>query len=200
LKPTKISETEKFIIELAKIDNIGENLFIISNIPTRLKDNFNLTKLTNAFMERLKTANTQDREQILNNLSNPSVKDAFGEANFDNILKTIVVDITSEDAAKVNYVISKIPQFISWTSKKQEFINSLLAGIEKEPVGTNQNILNAIWSTEETWINESNVKKYFIKKIKSLTKNTKDESIKTIIASILNELEPPEQAPEVREK
>jgi len=191
LRSEKISEIEKFITKLAQTDNVEENNFIISNIPTCIKDNFNLTKLTSAFMERLRTANVQDREQLFNNLSSPNVKDALGPTNFDNILKAIVADIISDDVTKVNYVISKIPQFISLISKKQEFMNSLLAGVKKEPVDTNQNILNAIWSTKETWINESNIKKYFIKKIKSLIKNTKDENVKTIITNILNELEPP---------
>ncbi len=183
-----LNAIQNSLAELAKSGIVSHNIFVVSNIPSRIRGNFDLTPLVEALVERIRQAPTSELEQLFNNLFNQSVREALGQAHLDRLIKAFTDCASSTDSQRVNFTVSKIPELLRHSGRKKEIINNLLVSTAKSIRPENRAILSTIWANKQFWIEEPGMKKFFTGKIKSLQKSSSDDEFKTIISSVLNEL------------
>ena len=184
-----ILRMEKLVSKLIEAQDINRNIFAINSILTPIKDIIKINNISRSLVLRIKNASLVDKNQIIDSLNN--ITSILSQNNIDDIVEAILEDMASEDVDKYKNVISKMPILMKWTSRKELFIDLLLAEIKDSPVVENQEILNNLWNQKEIIINNESVKKGFIIGIKKILKRSKDDSVKSIIKSILDEAAPP---------
>jgi hypothetical protein len=183
---------EKIIINVIKDKPIGEVISMISNIPKKInKSNFDLVALSNTTLERAKILNRPELEQLVNILIHPAIKDELGPINSDKILYNLVEMLGSSDVDKKTYIRSRLPDFISQSTKPGPILKTIVDNIVSGPVVESSQTISVVQGMNDFWNNNPKLKEQFAKDLKTGAKNLKDKDVKDVMEKCSNEIVPP---------
>ncbi len=183
------SKVRKILIDQTKSDQLEKVLFIINHLPEPILTLMQVSDITKALSEKIKISSPADIEQIVAAISNQVILDRFGE-HLEEVIIAIAEGVTG-DKEKSFYASSKISQLLSWSKNKKNLVEKLFAEVTQQPIDVTQNIIDNLWASKESWINEKTTKQTFSRKIGAIKKTATDQALKDRIQTIQNEITPP---------